>query len=154
VFAITFAASSVARRRLNEHAKGMSIIRERFAAELRVAREAAGLTQEELAERADSSVDFLSKLERGLNSPSLETLASLMQALQIDPMRLFAVDQRKLTASHRDLEARAATLIRSMDDDVLLAWITIGHTIASLKPKPKPSSRTPGARDKKDLSSA
>jgi transcriptional regulator with XRE-family HTH domain len=119
----------------------MSNIRDRFAAELRVARQSAGLTQEELAERTDASVDFLSKLERGLNSPSLETLAAVISVLRIDPDRLFGLDPRdELSASRRDLEARIAMLVRSLDDDVLLALLEIGHRIATLKPKPRSAS--------------
>lgn len=63
----------------------MSDIRNHFAVELRAARQAAGMTQEDLAGATGTSVDFLSKLERGLNSPSLETLAALVKALSLDP---------------------------------------------------------------------
>jgi excisionase family DNA binding protein len=46
----------------------MSQLRTRFGAEVRAARRAARMTQEELAETSRTSVDYLSKIERGLNS--------------------------------------------------------------------------------------
>ena len=44
-----------------------------------------------------TSVDFLSKLERGLNSPSLETLAALVKALSLDPIKLLDVKPWQLS---------------------------------------------------------
>lgn len=54
-----------------------------FAHILRQRREAAGLTQEALAERADTSVRFISFLETGRRQPSLSALAALSQGLGI-----------------------------------------------------------------------
>lgn len=51
--------------------------------ELRRAREAAGLTQEELAFRAGLSRPYISQLERDLKSPTLEVLLRLAEALGV-----------------------------------------------------------------------
>ncbi len=48
-----------------------------FAAVLRERRESAGLTQEDLAERADVSARFISFLENGRRQPSLSAIAAL-----------------------------------------------------------------------------
>lgn len=48
-----------------------------FAGLLRERRERAGLTQEDLAERADVSARFISFLETGRRQPSLSALAAL-----------------------------------------------------------------------------
>ncbi|MCA0272258.1 MAG: helix-turn-helix transcriptional regulator [Proteobacteria bacterium] len=48
-----------------------------FAAVLRDRRERAGLTQEDLAERADVSARFISFLENGRRQPTLSALAAL-----------------------------------------------------------------------------
>lgn len=48
-----------------------------FAAVLRERRERAGLTQEDLAERADVSARFVSFLENGRRQPTLSALAAL-----------------------------------------------------------------------------
>ena len=46
--------------------------------DLRIAK---GLTQEELADRSELSKGFISQLERDLTSPSIATLADILQVL-------------------------------------------------------------------------
>ncbi|QDQ01537.1 helix-turn-helix domain-containing protein [Lysinibacillus fusiformis] len=48
-----------------------------------------GLTQEELGERTDLSKGYISQLERDLNSPSIETLFSLLEVLGSTPKEFF-----------------------------------------------------------------
>jgi transcriptional regulator with XRE-family HTH domain len=55
----------------------------RFAHNLRLAREKAGLSQEELADRAGLHRTFISQVERGLKSPSLNSLIAISAALGI-----------------------------------------------------------------------
>lgn len=50
------------------------IHRRRFADSLRNARENAGISQEQLAERAGLHRTYISQLERGLKSPSLDVI--------------------------------------------------------------------------------
>ncbi len=54
-----------------------------FAAALSTQRERAGLTQEELAERADVSARFISFLETGRRQPSLSALHALSKGLGV-----------------------------------------------------------------------
>ena len=63
--------------------------------ELRIAK---GLTQEELADRAELSKGFISQLERDLTSPSIATLADILQCLGVSVADFFAGD-----ISHRGL---------------------------------------------------
>ncbi|WP_173422916.1 helix-turn-helix domain-containing protein [Ensifer adhaerens] len=63
-------------------------IREIFAKNLRLARQAKGLSQEELAHRADIDRTYISSLERCVYSPSIEVLDRLAQALGVDPADL------------------------------------------------------------------
>jgi transcriptional regulator with XRE-family HTH domain len=66
-----------------------------FGATLREARCERGLTQEEIAERADFDRVYPSMLERGLRTPTLTVLLKLAEALQIEPAELIRrVDQR------------------------------------------------------------
>jgi transcriptional regulator with XRE-family HTH domain len=51
-----------------------------------------GLTQEQLAERAGISVDFLSLIERGKSSPSFENLDELADALDVPVAELFSFE--------------------------------------------------------------
>ena len=51
---------------------------------LKELRMAKGLTQEELADRAELSKGFISQLERDLTSPSIATLVDILQCLGTD----------------------------------------------------------------------
>jgi transcriptional regulator with XRE-family HTH domain len=59
---------------------------------LRTSRFGPKMTQEELAERSEISVSFLSMIERGERAPHLETLAKIAGALQVPITELFSFD--------------------------------------------------------------
>ncbi|EDM30585.1 DNA-binding protein [Roseovarius sp. TM1035] len=65
-----------------------------FAVTLYEERQKAGLTQEELAERADVSARFISFLETGRRQPSLSTLHALSKGLRISMQDLVAEIER------------------------------------------------------------
>ncbi|MEQ8903446.1 MAG: helix-turn-helix transcriptional regulator [Roseovarius sp.] len=65
-----------------------------FAVALSEERQKAGLTQEELAERADVSARFISFLETGRRQPSLSTLHALSLGLCISMQDLVATVER------------------------------------------------------------
>lgn len=58
--------------------------------ELRKAREEAGLSQEQLAGKADITRVYVSQLERNLKSPTLDVFMRLCKALKIAPSRMMA----------------------------------------------------------------
>ena len=64
--------------------------RDRFAVNLRHARKAAGISQEELAERCELHRTEVSLLERGGREPRLGTLVKLAVALDTTPEALCA----------------------------------------------------------------
>ena len=55
-------------------------------------RQAAGLTQEELAERSGFSQQYISKLERGRRNPTIVTLYELAEGLGVTPADLVRPD--------------------------------------------------------------
>lgn len=63
-------------------------LRQVFAANLRRAREASGMSQEALADAAGIDRTYVSALERGLYSVSLDTLERLASALNVLPPSL------------------------------------------------------------------
>lgn len=63
-----------------------------IGAKLKELRIVKGLTQEELADRAELSKGFISQLERDLTSPSISTLADLLQCLGVTVAEFFADD--------------------------------------------------------------
>jgi DNA-binding XRE family transcriptional regulator len=64
-----------------------------FGERVRSLRLSKKLSQEALSERVGISVDFLSLIERGRNSPSFETMQSLADALNVPVDRLFTFDK-------------------------------------------------------------
>jgi transcriptional regulator with XRE-family HTH domain len=62
--------------------------RDRFSANLRQARQAAGISQEELAERCEIHRTEVSLLERGGREPRLGTMVKLATALGTTPEAL------------------------------------------------------------------
>lgn len=69
----------------NEHARRFSSV---LGANLALAREAAGLTQHALAERAGTSRATIAQIEAGEGDPRLSTLTSLADALCVSPFIL------------------------------------------------------------------
>ena len=63
-------------------------VRHQFGQIVRGLRIAKGLSQEELAFRAEVSVPYLSDLERGRWNPSLAVLVDLASALKVHPSEL------------------------------------------------------------------
>jgi transcriptional regulator with XRE-family HTH domain len=62
---------------------GAVTARERFGANLRRLREAAGLTQLELGHRCNLQNTVISRYERGLRDPQLEAIAALAEGLGV-----------------------------------------------------------------------
>lgn len=53
------------------------------------------LSQEQLAEKASMSADFISTLERGLSNASFETLQKLAEVLEVEVSELFTPIEEK-----------------------------------------------------------
>ncbi len=64
-------------------------LKRKFGKRLRHLRMQKGLTQEQLAEAAGLSVDFISNLERSVNAPSFETLERLSEVFHLEIRDLF-----------------------------------------------------------------
>ena len=67
--------------------------------ELRIAK---GLTQEELASRAELSKGFISQLERDLTSPSIATLVNILQCLGTDLKDFFQEEKDEQVVFHKN----------------------------------------------------
>lgn len=67
-------------------------------------RNKAGLTQWQLAEKADVSNDSISRIERGIRSPSFEVLERLAKSLNVEIRELFNFSNRKFLKNNCPLE--------------------------------------------------
>jgi len=70
-------------------------VRRAFGKVLRRLRESRYWTQDELAERTDSSQNYISHLERGLKGPSLIRVFELARALGVSPEEFVAEVNRE-----------------------------------------------------------
>jgi transcriptional regulator with XRE-family HTH domain len=70
-------------------------LKKAMATNVRRARHATELTQEELADRAGLSARYLGSIERGKVSASVTVLGRLAQALRVDPCELIRAPQRR-----------------------------------------------------------
>jgi len=67
----------------------MLSLKSQFGLNLKSIRTVRGLTQEQFAEIIGVSVDFLSLIERGINSPSFERIEQIAQRLDTSVASLF-----------------------------------------------------------------
>jgi transcriptional regulator with XRE-family HTH domain len=69
----------------------------------------ADLTQEELAEKTDYSVDFIGLVERGVNAPTVARLKDIAEAIGVEIWQLFYSDAAagKRTAGRKKPRARS-----------------------------------------------
>jgi transcriptional regulator with XRE-family HTH domain len=77
----------------------MPSLRRQFGNRLKAIRLDRKLTQEEFAELVGVSVDFLSLIERGINSPSFDVLQRMGERLNLPVQELF--DFRRPAASRQ-----------------------------------------------------
>jgi len=64
------------------------MLADRFAANLRSARSAKGVTLAELAARAGTTASYISKLEHADRTPGLDIIERLAEALGLSPLHL------------------------------------------------------------------
>ena len=97
----------------------------RVGGRLRELRKFRALTQEQLAERIDRSVDAVSALERGLALPSFETLEKLADALDVPVRDFFDVEEDAP-------EARVQMLTRLMMHARALSDVDLGIAVEQI----------------------
>lgn len=99
----------------------MDDLRKRFGKLLAAHRRERGWTQGELAEKAQISIDMVTKLETGASGARFPVIERLAATLEIDPAELFTTELHKGAFGRRQLvsiTSRLATL-----DDGDLSWI-------------------------------
>jgi len=64
-------------------------LKTQFGRKLKVLRKQANLTQNQLAEQTELTVESISNIERGIHGPKFETLEKLTKVLNIEAEELF-----------------------------------------------------------------
>ena len=80
-------------------------IQQRFGRRLRARRQAQGLTQIELAAKADLHRNYVGDVERGVRNPTLASAERLARALETDVAELVGISAPWIDAAIADLEA-------------------------------------------------
>ena len=84
----------------------MASVRELFGRTLRSLREEAGLTQEEVADRADIHWTYLSQVEGGKRNLGLENIVYLAKAIGVTPAEFFAAFSKTYVTNLPEKRAR------------------------------------------------
>jgi transcriptional regulator with XRE-family HTH domain len=93
-------------------------LKQTIGIQVRTARNRQDLTQEQLAEKIDMTVETVSNIERGRTLPEMETLDRLSRSLEI-PLREFFGDEREFKdASHNRVktEMKIREIARHLSD--------------------------------------
>ena len=106
-------------------------LKKRLGSRIRLFREAEGLTQEQLAERTDLSVNFIGTTERGQNIPSVQTCNRIADALDIPLHELFRFEEE--TERDRQLEKFAARLKAEKSKKKVQTILEVGEVILKKK---------------------
>ena len=75
-----------------------------IGAKVKLYRKSKGLTQEKLAELADSTPQTLSGIENGKNFPSFTLLSKIIEVLDIAPYQLFMFDNSKIDTKSKEFD--------------------------------------------------
>jgi len=84
----------------------MTDLRRLLGANIKIYRNTCGLSQEKLAERADTATNYISAIETGRRFPSVETLEKIAFALEIDTPELFSVKPVQVDTAKKEMEKR------------------------------------------------
>ena len=90
----------------------------RLGDKIRTLRKRAGLTQEQLAETAEVSVNFIGYIERGQRAVSIKTLERIAEALDVTPRNLFEFSEGDIDES--SFEALLNELRNCTRDDLIV----------------------------------
>lgn len=91
---------------------------------IQLARERAGLTQEELSEQVNRSAQFISTIERGIAGASLETIISLCEVLNVSSEWLLrgrdaSPNTNLIAAKFASLSDTQLSIIDKMTDNLI-----------------------------------
>jgi transcriptional regulator with XRE-family HTH domain len=100
----------------------MTGIREILARNFKVNRQKLGLTQEQLAEKADVSTHYIAMIETCNKYPKPEMLERLARALEVEPHRLFSAPEtldEPFERLHQAIVADMKQLVREAVQEIL-----------------------------------
>ena len=95
----------------------MTNLKQLLGANLKIFRKINGLSQAELAEKANTATNYISAIEAGRRFPSIEMLEKIAAALKIDTPELFSSEKIQQQTTKNELE--------------VIIWQDIGKNISN-----------------------
>lgn len=93
-------------------------LKQAFGTSVRHHRRAAGMTQENLAELVEVSIETIGKIERGVAAPSFDTAEKIASVLGLSPLTLFGTGKDALPKGERGkLLGRIQQSLADMNDE-------------------------------------
>lgn len=86
-----------------------------------------GLSQEELAERAETSANYLSRMERGTENPTLDMLIKISDALKIEMWEMFDFGHE---VNIKELRETMNRFLKESDEEKLRLAVKILRAVA------------------------
>jgi transcriptional regulator with XRE-family HTH domain len=95
----------------------MTNLRQLLGTNIKIYRNACGISQSKLAERVDTATNYISAIEAGRRFPSVEMLEKIALALEIDIPELFSVKNMRFSIEKREIEEQI--------------WLNIGQNLSN-----------------------
>ena len=105
-------------------------------------RKAAGLTQEQLADKLSVALETISRMERGVNTPSIKTLGRIGDALNV-PARDFFPPETDATEKDNALDELVTVLKRRQVQEIRLVQEMAGNLFTYLDERDAQGVRPP-----------
>jgi transcriptional regulator with XRE-family HTH domain len=123
------------------HPVVMAEIKQRIASAVRAARKAKGLSQQKVAEDIGTTLETVSKCERGASAPSVEVFLAMVRVLGLNVNDLANVEdladeaapRATVSTKRHRLEAEVTATARSMPDAELQLYADFGKLLGKWK---------------------
>ncbi|MBI3814001.1 MAG: helix-turn-helix transcriptional regulator [Nitrospinae bacterium] len=96
----------------------MDKLAQRLGARIKQIRKTAKITQEKLAEKTELSVEYISRLERGVSQPSFKTLSIMAERLNVDIKDFFDFNVPVLFKDKKQEEKQKKGYIDAISHDL------------------------------------
>jgi transcriptional regulator with XRE-family HTH domain len=103
------------------------LVRKEIGSRVQVNRKKNGLTQAQLAEKIEVSVETVSRLERGVAMPSVERLYDIAKALRVRIDEIFAPNYRRTRESQPSIEVQK--LLRGQPEEKTTLILKIARVV-------------------------
>jgi transcriptional regulator with XRE-family HTH domain len=98
----------------------------RLGARIKALRKSRGFSQEQLAEKSEITPKYLSRLEVGQQSPSIETLGKLAEALNVELWELCDFGHE---GTHKELQETLRKIIHESDEKKLRVAVKVFRAV-------------------------